>query len=146
MLCLLCEEDGGTVLWRDDFCRVVRIPDGDYPGLCRVVLNRHVREMSDLAGTESERLMRAVFATESALRGLFQPDKMNLASFGNQVPHLHWHVIPRNFDDPHFPDPPWGPVRRPAAAKPASVSDAVIAAKLAELLAQPGNQRAMTAP
>src|SRR5205085_2537522 len=89
MHCLLCEEEGGTVLWRDDFCRIVRIPGAEYPGLCRVVLKRHARELTDLAEDERARLMRAVFATESALRGLFQPDKMNLASFGNQVPHIH---------------------------------------------------------
>ena len=137
MHCLLCEEEGGTVLWRDDFCRIVRIPGADYPGLCRVVLNRHAREMTDLPDDERARLMRAVFATESALRGLFQPDKINLASFGNQVPHLHWHVIPRTADDPHFPDPAWGPARRPARAPGAGVSDAALAAKLAELLNPP---------
>ena len=134
MHCLLCEEEGGTVLWRDDFCRIVRIPGADYPGLCRVVLNRHARELTDLAEEERSRLMRAVFATESALRGLFQPDKMNLASFGNQVPHIHWHVIPRSAEDPHFPDPSWGPARRPAPSGRPEVSDAAIAAKLAELL------------
>jgi diadenosine tetraphosphate (Ap4A) HIT family hydrolase len=37
-----------------------------------------------------------------------QPDKINLASLGNVVPHLHWHVIPRFVDDPHFPNPVWG--------------------------------------
>ncbi len=132
--CQLCEEEGGIVLWRDDFCRVIRVAGGDYPGLCRVILNQHVREMTDLAEAESARLMRAVFATESALRGLFQPDKMNLASFGNQVPHLHWHVIPRMSDDVHFPDPAWGPPRRSAPANRPEVSDAAIAAKLAELL------------
>ena len=134
MHCLLCEEEGGTVLWRDDFCRIVRVPADGYPGLCRVVLNRHVREMTDLAGEERSRLMGVVFATESALRGLFQPDKMNLASFGNQVPHLHWHVIPRTADDPHFPEPSWGPARRAPGAAGTGVSDAAIAAKLAELL------------
>ena len=134
MDCLLCVEEGGTVLWRDDFCRIVRAPGDGYPGLCRVVLNRHVSEMTDLADPERSRLMRAVFAAESALRGLYRPDKMNLASFGNLVPHLHWHVIPRAADDPHFPDPAWGPPRRAASEAGAGVSDAAIAAKLAQLL------------
>jgi hypothetical protein len=35
-------------------------------------------------------------------------EKVNLASLGNQVPHLHWHVIPRFKDDPHFPFAIWG--------------------------------------
>ena len=132
--CLLCEEEGGTVLWRDDFCRVVRAPADGYPGLCRVVLNRHVSEMTDLAPDERAQLMGVVLAAESALRGLFKPQKMNLASFGNQVPHLHWHVIPRTADDPHFPDPSWGAARRAPPADYARVSDTAISARLAELL------------
>jgi diadenosine tetraphosphate (Ap4A) HIT family hydrolase len=39
---------------------------------------------------------------------VLHPDKINLASFGNVVPHLHWHVIPRFEDDAHFPAPIWG--------------------------------------
>lgn len=134
MRCLFCEEEGGTVLWRDDFCRIVRAPAEGYPGLCRVVLNRHVREMTDLPEADRSRFMGVVFSAESALRGLFRPDKMNLASFGNQVPHLHWHVIPRTADDPHFPDPAWGPARRAPAAAAPHVGDAAIADRLAELL------------
>ena len=134
MGCLLCEEEGGTVLWRDDFCRIVRIPGADYPGFCRVILNRHVAEMTDLPDDERARMMRAVFATESALRDLFRPLKMNLASFGNKVPHVHWHVIPREADDPHFPDPSWGPPQRPAPAAREAVSDAAIASRLAASL------------
>ena len=106
--CVLCREDGGQAVWRDDFARVVVIADADYPGFCRVVLAAHVREMTDLPEAAQSRLMRIVLATESAQRALLQPDKINLASFGNQVPHLHWHVIPRFADDPHFPNPTFG--------------------------------------
>jgi diadenosine tetraphosphate (Ap4A) HIT family hydrolase len=56
--------------------------------------------------------MAAVLAVEDALRDVLQPAKINLASFGNVVPHLHWHVIPRFADDPHFPEPLWGARQR----------------------------------
>ncbi|GAB3263890.1 hypothetical protein GCM10027296_39740 [Chitinimonas naiadis] len=56
--------------------------------------------------------MNAVWAVEEVLRHELQPDKINLASLGNVVPHLHWHIIPRWRDDPHFPSPIWAlPVR-----------------------------------
>lgn len=113
MRCELCGQDGGAVLWRDDFCRVVNVADNaDYPAFCRVILNRHVREMSDLPPDQRRRLMDIVFATEAALRDVLQPDKINLASLGNQVPHLHWHVVPRWAGDRHFPDPVWAQPRR----------------------------------
>jgi diadenosine tetraphosphate (Ap4A) HIT family hydrolase len=132
--CELCEEPGGTVLWRDDFCRVVCVPGDDFPAFCRVILGRHAREMTDLAPTERARLMRVVFACEQALREAVQPDKMNLASLGNQVAHLHWHVIARFADDSRFPDAVWAPPRRAGRPRQAP-EDAVLARRLAELLA-----------
>ncbi|MDP2265945.1 MAG: HIT family protein [Thiobacillus sp.] len=104
----MCDTLGGTLLWQDTFCRIVLPAEPDYPGFLRVVVNAHVKEMSDLAVSDQEKLMRAVFAAEAALREVMQPDKINLASLGNVVPHLHWHVIPRYEDDPHFPNPVWG--------------------------------------
>jgi diadenosine tetraphosphate (Ap4A) HIT family hydrolase len=124
MSCELCDADGGIVLWRDDFCRVVRPAVVGYPGFLRVVVNRHVKEMTDLA--ERERLMRVVFTCEAALRQLYKPDKVNLASLGNVVPHLHWHVIARFADDAHFPDAIWAPARRTAALR-STVADDVLA-------------------
>lgn len=112
MPCELCETDGGEVLWQDALCRVVAVDMPDYPGLCRVILNRHVREMSDLPAVEQQRLMQVVFALEAVLRRLMHPDKINLASLGNIVPHVHWHVIPRFSDDAHFPQPIWGAQQR----------------------------------
>lgn len=103
------------MLWRDECLRVVRVADEDYPGFCRVIWARHVKEMTDLAPADREYLMAVVFAVESALRDLLQPDKINVASLGNQTPHLHWHVIPRWIDDRHFPNPVWSPPLREAA-------------------------------
>lgn len=117
--CEFCQGAGGAVLWRDAVCRVVRVDEPQYPGFCRVILARHAREMSDLSPAERERLMDVVFAVEEAVREAMEPDKMNLASLGNMVPHVHWHVIPRFRDDAHFPTPVWGPPQRQAAVPPA---------------------------
>jgi diadenosine tetraphosphate (Ap4A) HIT family hydrolase len=113
--CDLCENAGGEVLWEDDICRVVWAYQPDHPGFCRVIWDRHVKEMADLEPAQRERIMRVVFAVEQALIAVLQPDKMNLASLGNAVPHIHWHVIPRFLDDPHFPNPVWGEKVRQAA-------------------------------
>jgi len=131
MSCELCDSDGGSALWRDELCRVVRPAVEGYPGFLRVIVNRHVREMTDLA--ERERLMRVVFACETALRQLYRPDKVNLASLGNVVPHVHWHVIARFVDDAHFPDPIWAPARRAAKPRPGVTDDALARAIMAVL-------------
>lgn len=121
--CELCRNTGGTLLWEDASMRIVRVADADYPGFCRVIWKAHVREMTDLAPEQRQRLMQLVFAVEGVVRDLLTPDKINLASFGNMTPHLHWHIIPRWQDDRHFPEPVWGKVQREAASPRPSISD-----------------------
>ncbi len=124
--CELCETLGGAVLWQNTACRVVRVADPHYPGFCRVVWNAHVREMSDLDAPSRQYLMAVVFAVEAAVRQTCRPDKVNLASFGNVTPHLHWHVIPRWREDRHFPEPVWGQVRRENATPRLEIADSVL--------------------
>ena len=116
--CELCDSVGGEALWQDKLCRVVLVEDRDYPGYCRVILNRHVSEMTDLDAATRQRLMRVVFAVEQALRQLLRPAKINLASFGNMVAHLHWHIIARFTDDKHFPGSIWSEARRAGEPRP----------------------------
>ncbi|MDA8383823.1 MAG: HIT family protein, partial [Betaproteobacteria bacterium] len=96
--CPLCAATGESLLWSGRRARVVWVDDAAHPGYCRVVWTAHVKEMTDLTASEQAHLMALVFAVESAVRAAFQPDKINLASLGNLVPHLHWHVIPRYAD------------------------------------------------
>jgi len=110
--CPLCQPANENVLWRDVRCRVILVDDSDYAGFCRVIWQQHVKEMTDLSESERTHFMAMVFAVETHLRELLHPDKINIASLGNQVPHLHWHVIPRFTDDAHFPDPVWAARRR----------------------------------
>jgi len=107
MNCELCNTSDETLLWRGQHCRVILVEDADYPGFCRVIWNDHIKEMTDLPSQIRAELMNTVFAVESAVREVMQPDKINLASLGNMTPHLHWHVIPRYIDDKHFPSPIW---------------------------------------
>jgi diadenosine tetraphosphate (Ap4A) HIT family hydrolase len=111
-VCALCVPTSHLVLWQDDFCRVLLLNDADYPAYCRVELLAHTKEMTDLPPPERARMMKTVFAVELAIREIFNPDKINLASLGNKTPHLHWHVIPRFEDDKHFPNSHWGEVMR----------------------------------
>lgn len=130
--CPLCHPENETVLWQDERCRVVLVDDAEYAGFCRVIWGGHVKEITDLTEPERAHLMAVVFATEGALRDVLRPDKINLASLGNQVPHLHWHVIPRFIDDGHFPDPVWAVRKRAARVVPMDRS--VLTGKLTQRL------------
>ena len=111
MNCELCQPSGDVIVQTADW-RVVLVDDAHYPGFCRVIWNQHIKEMTDLNATQRVALMSVVWQVESAIRSVMQPHKINLASLGNVVPHLHWHVIPRYTDDMHFPNPIWGQVER----------------------------------
>jgi diadenosine tetraphosphate (Ap4A) HIT family hydrolase len=106
MTCELCVPQQDPV-WANDQFSVILVDDANYPGFCRVIWHTHVKEMSDLAPAERLALMDAVNQVELAQRAVLAPDKINLASLGNVVPHLHWHIIPRFLDDAHFPNPVW---------------------------------------
>lgn len=125
--CSLCAGHNENVLWRDDHCRVVLAEEPDYPGFCRVIWHAHVAEMSDLHTHSRNHMMGVVFAVEAALREVLTPDKINLASLGNQVPHLHWHVIPRWRDDRHFPQPVWAAALRETPAQSVDVQALTVA-------------------
>lgn len=131
--CPICrpKNDESTLLWSDSSCRVILCNDTDYPGFCRVIWRTHVTEMTDLSPAERAHFMAVVWDVETVLRNVMRPDKINLASFGNQVPHLHWHVIPRFTDDRHFPESVWGETQRPG--RPHSVDPERLKKALATL-------------
>jgi len=104
--CELCELSAPSA-WRGDKFSVIVVDDANYPGFCRVIWHDHVREMSDLSRDDRLLVNDAVFLVEEAVRDVMQPLKVNVASLGNVVPHLHWHIIPRYADDAHFPAPVW---------------------------------------
>jgi diadenosine tetraphosphate (Ap4A) HIT family hydrolase len=128
--CELCGTDGGELLWQDSRLRVVYVDEPGYAGYCRVIWNQHIKEMSDLTEADRGHCMRIVFAVEVVLRDLLTPDKINIASLGNFTPHVHWHVIPRFRDDPHFPQAIWGVIQRPARKDAAGDLAQRIAARL----------------
>jgi len=71
--CELCASDGGTQVLRNALLRVVLVDDANHPGFCRVIVNSHVREMTDLEPGQIARVMGAVFAVEDALRAVLAP-------------------------------------------------------------------------
>lgn len=124
--CPLCQDSGGLLIAQTSSWRVVRVTDTPaFPAFYRLIWNRHVAEFSDLGPAERQDCMEAVARIEQLLRQRLQPSKINLASLGNVVPHLHWHVIARFEDDSHFPNPIWGQALRPPRVDPALDLDAL---------------------
>ncbi|MFZ5577811.1 MAG: HIT family protein [Pseudomonadota bacterium] len=112
--CPLCRNEGEHVVWRGPAFRLIRAAEPLLPAFYRVVWNAHVAEFSDLSALDRLSCMDAVALAEQTLRATLQPDKINLASLGNVVPHLHWHVIARWGWDAFWPQSAWSAPPRPA--------------------------------
>ncbi len=108
--CPLCETKDENILFSNDLFRIIHVKDEFYPGYLRLILNRHVAEMTDINAEESHIIFSTLLIIERHIIDILNPDKINLASLGNMVPHLHWHIIPRYKNDRHFPNPIWGEV------------------------------------
>ncbi len=120
--CPLCLEPGGILVAQTVAWRVVRVLDANFPAFYRLIWQAHVAEFSQLSPAERSDCIEAVNAIEQVLIEALQPTKVNLASLGNVVPHLHWHVIARFDWDSHFPNPVWGAALRETADAEASLA------------------------
>ena len=74
--------------------------DQFFPGWSVLVLRRHATELFELRPDERARLMDEVSDVARALKLAFDARKVNYALFGNLVPHVHWHLVPRLSTDP----------------------------------------------
>ena len=101
--------------------RVLLMDDARFPWLILVPRVAGMRDLIDLAKTEQRVLLDEIELCARALRELYAPLKLNIASLGNVVAQLHVHVIARHARDAAWPKPVWGAGTRagytPAAAE-----------------------------
>jgi len=142
--CPLCEGPGGAVVFQGDRFRVIRAAEAGFPAFYRLIWNAHVREFSELAPADRHLCIDAVACVEEALRQHLDPVKVNLATLGNAVPHLHWHIVARFEWDSHFPGAPWAAVQRQVAPEAQARIEGLLPALeddiSARLAALPGNR------
>jgi diadenosine tetraphosphate (Ap4A) HIT family hydrolase len=81
--------------------------DQFFKGWTVVVFRRHATELFQLAPTERIQLMEEVTLVAKTLAQVFNARKINYELLGNQLPHIHWHLIPRLATDPAPLEPVW---------------------------------------
>jgi diadenosine tetraphosphate (Ap4A) HIT family hydrolase len=81
--------------------------DQFFPGWTLVVLKQHATELFHLAPTERIQLMEEVSLVAQSLAQVYEARKINYELLGNQLPHIHWHLIPRLANDPAPHEPVW---------------------------------------
>jgi diadenosine tetraphosphate (Ap4A) HIT family hydrolase len=116
--CVMCGKfgQGGGALHIADLeaSRVFLHEDQFFPGYVLLVLRRHAAELYELSAPERATLVEEVSRVAGALARVFRPVKMNYELLGNQVPHIHWHLVPRLSTDPQPGHPIWRVEHEPA--------------------------------
>ncbi len=108
-------------------CEVRLINDANFPWLVLVPARSGLKDFDDLSPAEMVTAGEEIREASKVLRNLYQPDKLNVAALGNQVPQLHIHVIARFHGDAAWPKPIWGVV--PAKPYSGEDDDRVVALK-----------------
>ncbi len=74
-----------------------------YRGRCVVAYRHHARDLHDVAPADLPLLAADLARASKAIASAFKPDKLNYASFGDLLPHLHFHLVPK-----YVGGPSWG--------------------------------------
>lgn len=78
-----------------------------YPGYCLFVSKQHAKELDELPPDFSGAFYADMLKAHQAVKRVANPAKMNVASLGNEIKHVHWHIIPRQTDDAMPESPIW---------------------------------------
>lgn len=68
----------------------------------KIFTKENYRELSDCPTFLQNMLFQYVLACELSLREHYNPEKINIASFANYVPRVHFHVMARFKEDAFF--------------------------------------------
>ncbi len=99
--------------------------DQFFPGWTVLVLKHHATELFQLTADERARLIEEVSKVAEALAHAFQARKINYELLGNQLPHIHWHLIPRGGSDPAPLEPIWRVPHVPLRLEPPDLQSRV---------------------
>lgn len=119
MTCPLCERlqlsHDPALIADGPLARIILGDNQGCPGWCVLILQRHVLHLDELSLDEQAALFREVARAARAIRRAFPtagpgggPPRINYECLGNQVGHIHWHLIPRHADDPDPRNAVWG--------------------------------------
>ena len=102
------ENEYGIRVYRSDTsdCYLQKADVGQR-GYCLVIWRgSHVADITALSDIEAGLYWSDVTRVARAVEHRFTPAKLNLMTLGNELPHLHTHIVPRYVDDSEPGVPP----------------------------------------
>ena len=81
-----------------DYSTLYLFKEQSHPGRMVVAWKGHVSEIADLSPEELKGYMEDVARVARMIRKMYKPDKINYGAFGDLLPHLHFHMVPKYRD------------------------------------------------
>jgi len=95
----------------EDKTLFIEVEKSEIPWL-KIFPVKKYRELSECDSQTREKLFDIMLLIETQMIKYYNPKKINIAMFGNYLPHLHIHVMARFEEDSYFPEPMWGKKQR----------------------------------
>jgi len=89
----------------------VETEESEIPWL-KIFTQHPYKEMNEVPKEIRTEIYDLLDVIEKEMLSYYTPKKINIASFGNYMPHVHWHIMARFEEDSYFPEPMWGTKQR----------------------------------
>ena len=89
----------------------IEIEPSEIPWL-KIFTQDAYKEMSEVPKEIKIEIYDLLDTIEKEMINYYSPQKINIASFGNYMPHVHWHIMARFLEDSYYPEPMWGSKQR----------------------------------
>ncbi len=91
-----------------NLCQVILQNDERFPWVVMVPSVPNVQEIHQLSSEQQHELAEEISKVSLALQVYTRADKIEMSTFCSMVPELHIHLIARNKQDLHWPNPAMG--------------------------------------
>jgi diadenosine tetraphosphate (Ap4A) HIT family hydrolase len=98
------------IIYESKFIKI-ELENSEIPWL-KIFTQVNYKEFSEVPTEIKREIFDALDIIEKEMLLFFKPTKINIASFGNYLPHVHWHIMARFEEDSYFPEPIWGAKQR----------------------------------
>ena len=101
-----------SILYENDNIKI-EVEKNEIPWL-KIFTQHPYKEMSEVPAEVKFEIYDLLDVIEKEMLAYYKPKKINIASFGNYLPHVHWHIMARFEEDSFFPEPMWVSKQREA--------------------------------
>ena len=92
-------EKFGIKICELETCKVYLFKEQSYRGRVIAAHKKHVGDMTELTPEERCSYFEDIAKISSALRKIFNPQKINYGAYGDTGSHLHFHLVPKYKDE-----------------------------------------------